>query len=108
MQALRERVWVAAPVGTPNTPVSSASAQWYGRRTISLRVHPCICAESSFEMAREILDAVAKNLCGRLSVPESEITLRASRPLPSRLDRPELAVGFPVEGSDVEILDRMT
>ena len=38
-------------VGNPNNPVSCAMAAWYEHKTISLRLHPSICAESSVETA---------------------------------------------------------
>lgn len=38
----KDWAWGVAAPGTPNNPVGSASLEWFGRRTISLRVHPSV------------------------------------------------------------------
>jgi hypothetical protein len=75
---LKASVWVAAPIGSPNNPVSCASASWYGHRTVSLRLHPSICGQSSADTASEILKSVADSLCGKLRIPQGHVEIRRS------------------------------
>ncbi len=85
---LHASVWVAAPVGSPNNPVSSAVTTWCGQKTISLRLHSSICAGRCVESAEEILKTFSESLSQSLRIAAGDMTIRHTLAIPSKAAPP--------------------
>ena len=44
-------MWVACGIGTPNYPVSTGVILWYGRMSLGIKLHPCICQDPKIVQA---------------------------------------------------------
>jgi hypothetical protein len=68
---IAKRIWLIAPPGSPSYPLGATSLKWFGKRVISLKIHPSILPEnvSPFAMAQKILDQMRTHFQNDLRNP---------------------------------------
>ena len=71
----KDFVWAVAAPGTPNNPIGCASIEWFGKRSISLRVHPSLFTKSSTNIDVEMLQSFKSMLCEQLQLNPEAIAL---------------------------------
>lgn len=68
---LRESVWAIAAPGTPNNPVGCGTIAWFGKRSISLRIHPSVSENSN--TSAQILQRLARMIAEETGGPPGEL-----------------------------------
>lgn len=64
-----EETWLCAPPGTPNYPISVGCITWNGRFSMTLKLHPAICANP--RTSWQILNTLHEKLFAPEKSPES-------------------------------------
>lgn len=74
-ESYKDCVWMVGLPGSPNNPVGSASYTWFGRRSMSLRIHPSVCRENNKEMTLKVLTELQDRLSKDLSLSSGEFSI---------------------------------
>lgn len=70
-QNFRDSVWAIAAPGTPNNPVGCGTIAWFGKRSISLRIHPSLNDDPAISSV--ILRRLAKMIAADTGASEVEL-----------------------------------
>lgn len=65
----KDWTWAVAAPGTPNNPIGLASLEWFGKRSISLRVHPSVRPDLDSPWDEIMLKSLSELIGTDLSLP---------------------------------------
>jgi hypothetical protein len=58
----KDRQWILAPPGSPSYPVGISTIEWCQKRSITLKIHPCLSSTETTLLTEEILQEFRKVL----------------------------------------------